>query len=328
MSQRLKFERFIWFHSQVKRQRYPNAKKLVEEFEISERTAQRDIDFMRDRLLAPLIFDRSRNGYGYDDASFEIPVHWLDEDNLLSLALAARLASTIPNAAVKEDLCQLISRMLSLSHKETYSCLDRLSDKISVKNVEFARVDECHFHRVVQALFNETALQISYYSPYSDQTTNRIIQPLHLIHYMGSWHLLAWCAAKEEIRDFTLSRMRSVESVAQTLQLPQGLPSIKEYSRRHFGIMHGDATIPVTLQFSPALAPRILEQVWHPEQQIERQPDSTILLRFPVADFREIIRNILSYGADVRVVEPVALQDLVREEIEKMNGIYESPDIT
>ena len=326
MSQRLKFERFIWFHTQIKYQRYPNSRTLVEEFEVSERTAQRDIEFMRDRLLAPLVFDRSQNGYGYSDDTFEIPVHWLDEEKLLALALAARLASTIPNTSVKEDLCQLISRMLSLSHKETYSCLDRLRDKISVKNVEFARVDEHHFHLVVQALFNETALHITYYSPYSDRTTTRTIQPLHLIHYMGSWHLLAWCSAKEEIRDFTLSRLRSVESVAQKLQLPQGLPAIKEYSRRHFGIMHGDATIPVTLQFSPALAPRILEQVWHPEQQSEMQPDGALLLSFPVADFRELIRNILSYGAEVRVVEPAALRDLVREEIEKMNRMYLSPD--
>ena len=92
MSERLKFERFVWFHGQVKRLRYPNTRSLVSEFEVSERTAQRDIEFMRDRLLAPLAFDRLRNGYHYTDDAYEIPVHWLDEDNLLALALAARLA--------------------------------------------------------------------------------------------------------------------------------------------------------------------------------------------------------------------------------------------
>ncbi|MGE4560838.1 MAG: WYL domain-containing protein, partial [Desulfobulbus sp.] len=165
MSERLKFERFVWFHTQVKRLRYPNSRSLVEEFEVSERTAQRDIEFMRDRLLAPLCFDRVHNGYRYTDDSFEIPVHWLDEDNLLALALAARLASTIPDTAVKEDLCRLIGRMLRLSRNEGYACLDRLGDKISVKNIEYARVDEQLFRLVVRALFDDWALRITYCSP-------------------------------------------------------------------------------------------------------------------------------------------------------------------
>lgn len=60
MSDRLKFERFVWFHSQTKRSRYPNSRWLVDEFEVSQRTGLRDIEFMRDRLSAPLEFDRAK----------------------------------------------------------------------------------------------------------------------------------------------------------------------------------------------------------------------------------------------------------------------------
>ena len=45
------YERFVWFDDQVKRKKFPNATSLAEQFEISAKTAQRDIDFMRDRLL-------------------------------------------------------------------------------------------------------------------------------------------------------------------------------------------------------------------------------------------------------------------------------------
>jgi predicted DNA-binding transcriptional regulator YafY len=327
MSERLKFERFVWFHAQVKRARYPNARSLVEEFEISERTAQRDIDFMRDRLLAPLAFDRHYNGYRYTDDTFEIPVHWLDEDNLLALALAARLASTIPDTAVKEDLCRLIGRMLRLSRNDGYACLDRLGDKISVKNIEYARVDEQFFRLVVRALFDDCALHITYRSPHSGAVSERTVQPLHLMHYMGSWHLLAWCAVKEAIRDFGLARMQAVALADKPLHLPDTLPPIKEYTRRHFGIMQGETATTVTLRFSPHIAPRIREQIWHPDQQTSLEPDGSLLLSFPTADFRELTRNILSYGAEVRVVAPPELQILVRGEIEKMFRNLCSPDI-
>ena len=327
MSERLKFERFVWFHGQVKQLRYPNSRSLIEEFEVSERTAQRDIEFMRCHLQAPLIFDRRRNGYSYNDNTFEIPVHWLDEDNLLALALAARLASTIPDTAVKEDLCRLVGRMLSLSRNEGYACLDRLSDKISVKNIEYARVDEQFFRLVVRALFNDCALHITYRSPYSGIVTERTVQPLHLIHYMGSWYLLAWCTAREALRDFALARLQTVEPAATPVHVPTNLPLIKEFTRRNFGIMQGEKTTTVTLHFSPHIAPRILELIWHPDQQADLKPDGSLLLSFPTADFRELIRNILSYGADVRVVEPPELRNLVRQEIEKMYRNLNSPDI-
>jgi len=327
MSERLKFERFLWFHGQIKLSRYPNSRSLVEEFEISERTAQRDIEFMRDRLQTPLAFDRRHNGYRYTDTGFEIPVHWLDEDNLLALALAARLSSTIPDTAVKEDLCRLIGRMLRLSRNEGYACLERLSDKVSVKNIEYAKVDEQFFRLVVRALFDDCALNITYRSPHSGTISKRTVQPLHLIHYMGSWHLLAWCAAKNALRNFALARLQAVEVAIQPIQLPNNLPPIKEFTRNNFGIMQGATTTIVTLRFSSHITPRILEQIWHPDQHISLDPDGSLLLSFPTADFRELIRNILSYGAEVRVVEPPELQCLVRGEIERMFRNICSPDI-
>ncbi len=49
------YERFVWFDNQVRARKYPNATSLAGAFEISTKTAQRDIDFMRDRLLCPLV---------------------------------------------------------------------------------------------------------------------------------------------------------------------------------------------------------------------------------------------------------------------------------
>ncbi len=53
-------------------------------------------------------------------------------------------------------------------------------------------------------------LQITYHSPHSGKTSTRHIRPLHLMHYMGSWYLLAWCAASGSIRDFALSRITTI----------------------------------------------------------------------------------------------------------------------
>ena len=52
MGEQLYLERFFWFDNEARREQYPNATKLGEQFEISTKTAQRSIDHFRDRLLA------------------------------------------------------------------------------------------------------------------------------------------------------------------------------------------------------------------------------------------------------------------------------------
>jgi predicted DNA-binding transcriptional regulator YafY len=55
MAAKIIYERFLWFHNQVKSEKYPNSRNLAEKFELSQKTAQRDIEFLRDRMRAPCI---------------------------------------------------------------------------------------------------------------------------------------------------------------------------------------------------------------------------------------------------------------------------------
>jgi predicted DNA-binding transcriptional regulator YafY len=322
MSDRLKYERFIWFHEQVKRGKYPNARQLAEKFEVHNRTAQRDVEFIRDRLHAPIEFDYAHRGYWYSDNSYELPGPCINEDSVLALGLAVRLASTIPDPTFKVELSRLINKAVNISFKTGDFCANKLTDKISVKNIEYAKVDDRVFRMTVLALFEDHSLKITYYSPHNSQTSNRSVQPLHLMHYMGSWHLIAWCSAKKEIRYFALSRISKIAQSTEKITLPLDLPPVKEFTRRHFGIMTGDTTIDVVLRFSPKIAPWVKEQVWHSEQKMSTSSDDGLILEFPVADFRELTKVILSYGADIQVVSPPLLIELIREEIRKMTKIY------
>jgi predicted DNA-binding transcriptional regulator YafY len=63
MGDQLYLERFVWFGNEARRERFPNANKLGEHFEIAPKTAQRSIDHFRDRLQAPLEYDQSHKGY-------------------------------------------------------------------------------------------------------------------------------------------------------------------------------------------------------------------------------------------------------------------------
>ncbi len=89
------YERFIWFDDRVRSKKYPNATSLAEQFEISTKTAQRDIDFMRDRLYCSLEYHSSFKGYYYKDTTFSLPMVYLSSEELSSLLIARKILQDI-----------------------------------------------------------------------------------------------------------------------------------------------------------------------------------------------------------------------------------------
>jgi len=55
VGKKLAYERYHWFHGQIKAKRYPNARKLSRRFEVFEKQVQSDIELIRNRLDAPLL---------------------------------------------------------------------------------------------------------------------------------------------------------------------------------------------------------------------------------------------------------------------------------
>ncbi len=323
MAGKLAYERYYWFHEQIKCNKHPNSKLLAEKFEISQKTAQRDIEFMRDRIDAPIEYSHADRGYYYADKGYELPPIWLNESELVAFILAKRLATAIPDRNLKDSLNKFISKLSSrLSDKVGFN-LDDIQDKISLKNIEYYTVDESLFRKVVNALFTKRSLAIQYYSPYKDERTNREIIPLHLLDYMGNWHLISFCTLKKGLRNFALSRIEECNYIDEKISLPTDLPPIKTYIRKTFGIFHGGQNHDVSLKFSPKASRAVKEQIWHKKQKINELKDGSMILNVPVAYFTEIKREILKYGAEVEVLKPLRLKKEIIEEIKKMNKIYQ-----
>ncbi len=323
MAKKLSYERYAWFHGRVKAGAFPNSTHLAERFEISRKQAQRDVEFMRERLGAPLLYKPDSRGFAYEDGNDELPPVRLYEEELHAFCLALRLSATIPDRELKQSLHRLMEKFLSLRSADTPPGFQDVEEKVSVKNVEYYRVPEPVFHAVVAALFRERALKITYRTPHKNETTERVVHPLHLLCYMGNWHLIAFCGLRGEVRDFALSRIRAVQPCAEPLALPPGLPPIKEYIRRNFGVITGEHSTDVVLRFAPGVAPWIAEQAWHEAQEVSVSADGSLRLRFPVSGFAEVAREILKHGASVEVLEPQELREAVREEIRKMASLYQ-----
>jgi len=320
MGDHLSLERYYWFDVQVRAKRFPNAATLAKQFEISSKTAQRSIDFMRDRIGAPLEYDPRRKGYCYSDDSFSLPSFQVSQEEVVSILLARNLLSNSPEGFISRAVHSFGRKLFTTMGRIGFT-EDMLRDAFSAVWNGYSPSQASTFRAVLNALLKNRLLTCRYTSPAGGQETERTIAPHHLQHYMGSWVLIGWCRLKEDWRKFFLSRM-SEPVMSSEIFIPRPKKEWMPLIHTSFGIFQGGEPIPVILKFNAFRAPWIREQIWHPEQKMEPLPDGGLRLTLPVADLREIKLRVLQFGADVEVIEPDELRSEIRKEITKMMKIY------
>ncbi|MBN1827601.1 MAG: WYL domain-containing protein [Deltaproteobacteria bacterium] len=312
-------ERYRWFDRQIRDNRFPNAKTLAERFELSRKQTQRDIEFLRNRLNAPLVYEPAKRGYRYSDDSFQLPPLYATERQLLTLLMARHLLKT-GGGRLERDIGFFADSLFYAvaDRRITPARLDRLFSASWSGN---APAEAEIFRPVLSALTQERTLQIRYSSPASEDCTERVVEPHHLQYYQGSWLLLAWCRTASDWRKFYLSRMESA-SILKDAFAPRSSEDWRQHIEGAFGIYQTGVIRQVRLRFRPARAKWIREQYWHENQRMTLLPNGSLELSLPVADFREIRLRVLQYGADVEVLEPEELRDMIKEEIGRMAELY------
>ena len=317
MAKKLSYERYLWFHARIKRGRFPKISDLSEKFEISTRQASREIEFMRNFFNAPIEYSPDESGYYYSDDKFELPGLWASEEEIITLIIAKRLSSTIPHKKKKKKLDQFLKKIFDESGID----FTELEKRISLKNIRYYKVSPGIFESVILALNSKKKLKIVYDSPYSEKKTERVVSPVHLLLYMGNWHLIAFCEYKKDYRDFVLSRISGSDILDDPVPGRLLKTGFKKKIEGKYGIFFEGEQKEVVLRFSTATSKIIKDQVWFPGQKME-EDNGKVILTIPVSDFREILKDVLSFGGEVEVVSPPELRILVKEKIEDLKKLY------
>jgi predicted DNA-binding transcriptional regulator YafY len=177
------------------------------------------------------------------------------------------------------------------------------------------------FPHLASALFDGKRLYIAYRSRGKDETTDRQISPQTLVRYRDNWYLDAWCHLRDDLRSFAVERIEA----ARTLDTPArviGPDHLEKHFAQAYGIFAGPAEHTAVLRFSARRARWIADEQWHSRQEGRHLDDGRYELRLPFGDHRELLMDILRYGADVEVLEPEFLRRAVEEEITAMVKIY------
>src|SRR5437764_4178395 len=109
-----KLERLLLMDGIIRSGNYPSVQTFVKRFEVSQRTVLNDIEFLKERLHAPLNYRRSQRGYFYTDKDWKLPTLPVTEGQLLALFLSVELAQRYLGTNFEQPLRDAIQQMTDM----------------------------------------------------------------------------------------------------------------------------------------------------------------------------------------------------------------------
>lgn len=319
-----KFDRIFQIHSILSTRRTPiDSESLQARLECSRATMFRLIGEMKDLLGAPIEYDSDRGGFIYKqsagDQRYELPGLWFSPAELQSLAVMQRMLNDLGGGLLADQLSTITKRLTQLVQHRRLN-LGEAAARLRFPGVASRPAGEA-FQVTASATLQRRKLWFEYHSRGSNRSSERTVSPQRLTHYRETWYLDAWDEASDELRTFSIDRIRR-PAVLKEAALDLSDSELDAHFASSFGIFGGKADKEAVLRFSPERARWVADEKWHPDQKGEWLPDGRYELTIPYHDSRELVMDILRHGPEVQVVQPPELRDSVAELLQRATDQY------
>jgi proteasome accessory factor B len=306
-------ERMMKLHHQLNTGRFPNCRKLADELEVSTKTIQRDIDFMRDRLNLPIEYDQIHFGFFYTEPVTHFPSIEVSEGEIVALFVAQKALAQYKGTSYEKPLKSAFKKITDgLQDKVEFSWND-VDAGISFRGIGTSVADLDLFETVSQGVLRSCELEFEYKKLGGTQYESRRVQPYHLACVENQWYLFAFDLARRQLRTFALPRMRRAKSTNLKFKRPPDF-SITSHLSESFGVFTGKGRFLVQIRFDAFAARLVGERTWHASQKMKPLGNGELEMTLELGSLEEIERWILSWGNHARVLKPARLVEGIRKQ--------------
>lgn len=310
-------ERFYQIDQMLQSGRPVPIERFLDTLGVSRATFKRDLEYMRDRLNAPIEWDRFEGGYRYAEPAggptFALPGLWFNASEAHALLMMQQLLADLQPGLLGAQVAPLQARLRALLGSADHSA-EEVERRVRIVTAARRRIAVRHFEAVASATLRRRRLRIAHYSRATDETTERVVSPQQLVFYRENWYLVAWCHLRGDIRSFSIDAIvlaEPLEAVAREVDRE----ALAEVMESGYGIFSGRDVTWATLRFAPERSRWVAAEVWHPQQRGRFDEARRWVLEVPYSDPRELTMDVLKHGASVEVLAPAALRDAIAVEL-------------
>ena len=188
-----------------------SAARLSEEFEVSKRTIERDVQSLQIAGV-PIYADHGASG-GYSI----LREHSLPPLNLTvpeSLAVLAGLG-LLENSPYGAAARRARAKVLAISREDQLAPVDEALASVFV--IDSPSPSEAAVSLIPEAIAARRVVRLEYASEDGEAHTTRDVEAMGLLRGGDSWMFVGWCRLRQGIRGFHLDRIRHLEMTGEVL---------------------------------------------------------------------------------------------------------------
>ena len=324
-------ERFYKIEMLIRSRGCVSFASLLDELGVSRATLKRDLEYLRSRLDAPIVYDRDDNGYRLQAdpraaggaAKHELPGVWFSEREIHALLTMHQLVQGLDDGGVLgrhlQPLLDKLHGMLGTDAGESRELIKR----VKIMGAARRPVAPRHFELIGGALTRRQRVRLRYYVRSRREHTERTVSPQRLVHWRNTWYLDAWCHDSDALRRFALDAVDAAALLDKPRAKEVAPRTIEAELDAAYGAFSGAALQWATLRFTPEAAQWVRHEQWHPQQQATLHDDGALTLRVPYAEPTELVMDVLRHGEQVRVLAPASLARIIRTRLAQAAQAYE-----
>ncbi len=259
-------------------------------FEISKRTFQRDIQDIYSLYNIEIKFDYSLNAY-------KIQIN------------------TEPD--VSERILEAFDTFNALNIS------DRLSNFIHFEKRRPAGTE--NLLGLLHAIRNRVQIKFEYHKYWEDEISQRTAEPYALKEFKNRWYILAKDSSDSKIKSFALDRLLNLEITRLTFTFPNDF-NVEENYRYCFGIISPEEDMPqeIILSFHPFQGKYIKSLPLHETQKVIVDNEDELRIGLKLFLTHDFIMELLSFGSNMKVIQPTELKEIIKTELQKAFNQYTS----
>lgn len=301
----MKIDRQIGILSMLLQKDTVTAPCLAEQFEVSRRTINRDIEDLC-KAGIPIVTKQGVNGgisimenYKLDKTLF---THGEMQDILAGLRSLDSVNGTNRYGQLMEKLSAGSSDFMVGNQSVLIDLSSWYKDSLAPK-IELIRtaIDKCR------------ELKFVYYSPKGESV--RCIEPYYLIFQWASWYVWGWCRDRKAFRLFKLNRMDNPQ-ISEEVFVKRRVPMPDLSNEKIF-----PGGIKAKALFEPECKWRLVEEFG--SGSFVQQGDGKLLFQADYTDRENLITWLLSFRDKVELLEPEDIRAELKASIERMKKKYE-----
>ena len=297
--------------------RYVSIEEFVDGYDISERTAFRDIKALGEAGV-PIGFEKDR-GY-FIVEGYNVPPIMFTKEEAGAILVAGKLLERQGDKSLVQDFDKAQEKVRAVLKGSQHEFVTELEKHIEVVAPE-SRGDiqpDMFLLEIKNALVSKNVLSFQYYSNYNDTWSIRDVEPLGLCHYSNHWHLIAHCRMRDDVRDFRADRISKLSTKGDTFD-----PSIRPDFKKHiFSLNMNQEYEEVQILFSNKIAHIIADQKYYHGMIDQKKTDEGVVMTFMVGEMDYFARWLLMFTDSVSVVHSDRLRDKMDQLISELNRIY------